>query len=82
MRGLFFLGLLAVGGLFVAGAIHIQKGPNNDIEITVDKQRAEQAAERALEEGREVLQQAEQQIPQGGPTAQQPDRYNNYNYNR
>ncbi len=76
MRGLFFLGLLAVGGLFVAGAIHIQKGPDNNIEITVDKQKAEHAAEKALEEGREVLEQAEQQVQKDQPTAQQPGVFN------
>jgi hypothetical protein len=72
MKGLFWLGLLAVGGLFVAGAIHITKGPDNNLEITIDKQKAEQTAEKALEEGREVLQQVEQDVQKEQPTAQQP----------
>lgn len=76
MKNLIWLGVLAVGGLFVAGAIHITRGPGDNIEITVDKQRAEQAAERALEEGREVLEQAEQQVQRDQPTAQQPGGWN------
>ncbi len=77
MRTLFFLGVLAVGALFVAGAIHIQRGPDNNIEISVDKRKAEDTAERAMEEGREVLQEAEQSVQQ---SAQQPQReYNGYN---
>jgi hypothetical protein len=68
MKNLLLLAVLAVGALFVAGAIHIQKG-TNDIEITVDKQKAEQVAEKALEEGRTVLQEVEQSVQQ---SAQQP----------
>ncbi len=60
MRMIIVLAILAVGILFVAGAIHIQQGSNNTVEITVDKQRAEQTAETLLQEGEQVIGQAEQ----------------------
>lgn len=76
MRNLIWLGLLAVGALFVAGAIKIQQGANNQIEITVDKQKAEQTAEHALEEGREVLHEAEQAVEKNQAAAPQQGEYN------
>jgi Tfp pilus assembly protein PilX len=72
----FVLAILVVGVLFVAGAIHIQQGSNNTVEITVDKQRAEQTAETLLQEGEQALGQAEQaarnnqQFPQQFPQQQ------------
>ncbi len=68
MRMFAMLAILVVAVLFVAGAIHIQQGSNNTVEITVDKQRAEQTAETLVQEGEQALGQAERaaQATQGG----------------
>jgi Tfp pilus assembly protein PilX len=60
MRMFIMLAILVVAVLFVAGAIHIQQGANNTLEISVDKQKAEQTAETLVREGEQVLGQAEQ----------------------
>jgi hypothetical protein len=70
MKGIFFFGALAIGALIVAGAIQIQKGPDNQIQITVDEQKTEQVAEKYLHEGEQVLgtvEQAQQNFNQQNP---------------
>ncbi len=61
MRTLFFLAALAVVGLVITGAIKLQKS-DNTISIEIDRQRTEQEAERVVDEGRQVLQEAESAI--------------------
>ena len=56
MRTLILLGLV-VGGLFVAGAIHISR-TNGTIEVTIDEQKVEDVAGRVAAEGRQILRQA------------------------
>lgn len=56
MRTLILLGLV-VGGLVVAGAIHITQSGDH-IEISVDKQKVEKVAGEALREGETLLRNA------------------------
>ena len=63
MRTLIFLGILAVIGLVVTGAIKMQKTPdNNTISIQIDKQRVSEDAQKVVDEGKTVLQEAENAI--------------------
>ncbi len=48
-------------GLVITGAIKLQKS-DNTISIEIDRQRTEQEAERVVDEGRQVLQEAESAI--------------------
>ena len=65
MRLIIFLGVLAVIGLVVTGAIKLQKAPDaNTISIQIDKQAVCADAERVVEEGRHVLQEAEAAVQQ------------------
>jgi hypothetical protein len=59
MRTLILLGLI-VGGLVVAGAIHITQS-GNSVEISVDKQKVEAVASRVLSEGEAALRNAASQ---------------------
>jgi hypothetical protein len=60
MRTLVFLGILAIIGLVVTGAIKMQKSPNdNTISIQIDKQRVSEDAQRVVDDGKELLQEAE-----------------------
>jgi hypothetical protein len=59
MKTLVFLAALAVVGLVVTGAIKLQKSSDNTVTIQIDENRVTDDAHRAVEEGREVLQQAE-----------------------
>jgi hypothetical protein len=59
MRTLILLGLV-VGGLVVAGAIHITQS-GNSVEISVDKQKVEAVASRVLSEGEAALRNAASQ---------------------
>ena len=77
MRMFIMLAILVVGVLFVAGAIHIQQG-NNTVEITVDKQRAEQTAETLLQEGEQAFNQAEQASRAGNGQFPQQPQSNSY----
>jgi hypothetical protein len=57
MRTLFLLGLV-VGGLVVAGAVHISQS-GDQVEISVDKQKVEQVASEVLREGQTILKNAQ-----------------------
>ena len=67
MRTLILLGLV-VGGLVVAGAIHITQS-NGNIEISVDKAKVEAVTGQVLREGETIIRNAQNAAPQGG---QQP----------
>jgi hypothetical protein len=56
MRTLLLLGMV-VGGLVVAGAIHITQS-NGNIEISVDKQKVEAVTGQVIREGEAVLKNA------------------------
>mgnify|MGYP007062761368 CR=1 FL=1 len=59
MRTLILLGLV-VGGLVVAGAIHISQS-NGTIEVSIDKQRVQNVAGAVAREGEQFLQNAANQ---------------------
>lgn len=63
MRTLLLLGLV-VGGLVVAGAIHISQSDGN-IEISVDKQKVEAVTGQVIREGEEILKNAQNAGGQG-----------------
>jgi hypothetical protein len=65
MRTLMLLGLI-VGGLVVAGAIHITQS-NGTIEISVDKSKVEAVTGQVMREGETILRNA-QNVP-GAPPA-------------
>lgn len=71
MKTLIFLAALAVVGLVVTGAIHLQKTNDNTISIQVDKGRVEQDADRLVHEGESLLHQAEADLSNA---AQAPSR--------
>ena len=56
MRTLIILGVI-VGGLVVAGAIHISQS-NGTIEVSIDKQKVEEVAGRVASEGEEIIRRA------------------------
>lgn len=64
MRTLLLLGLV-VGGLVVAGAIHISQS-NGNIEISVDKQKVEAVTGQVIREGEAILKNAQNAAPQAG----------------
>ena len=59
MRTLILLGLV-VGGLVVAGAIHISQS-NGTIQVSIDEQKLEAVAGVVAREGEEIIQQAAKQ---------------------
>jgi hypothetical protein len=65
MRTLFFLGALAVVGLVVTGAIKMQKSNNGKVTIEIDKERVADDADRLLDEGRELLREADAALHDG-----------------
>ena len=67
MRTLLLLGLV-VGGLVVAGAIHITQN-GDQIEISVDRDKVKAVAAEAVREGEQVLRNAS--VPQSGAAATQ-----------
>lgn len=67
MRTLLLLGLV-VGGLVVAGAIHITQN-GDQIEISVDRDKVKAVAAEAVREGEQALRNAS--VPQSGATATQ-----------
>jgi hypothetical protein len=64
MRVLFFLSALAVVGLVITGAIKFQKS-DQTISIQIDRERTHDEAERVVEEGRTILQEAEASLNSG-----------------
>ena len=68
MKLVFFLAALAIVGLVVTGAIKLQKSSDtNTISIQIDKQRVHEDADRVVEEGKHVLEEAEAAI--GSPAS-------------
>ena len=67
MKTLIFLGALAIIGLVVTGAIHLQKNNDNTFDIQVDKGRVEQDAERVISEGQDLLHRAESDLQSAAP---------------
>ena len=61
MRTLLLLGFI-VGGLVVAGAIHVSRSGDH-IEITVDEQKVEAVADDLLHEGQAALRSAQSHEP-------------------
>ena len=59
MRTLILLGLV-VGGLVVAGAIHITQS-NGTIQVSIDEQKVKNVAGAVAREGEQILRQAAQQ---------------------
>jgi len=59
MRILFVLGVLAVIGLIVTGAITLQRKDDNTITIQIDKDRVKEDARSVIKKGKEVIQDAE-----------------------
>ena len=64
MRVLFFLGVLAIGGLIVTGAIHLQK-KGDTISIEIDKTKVKDEAQMVIDKGEDLLQDAEARLQQG-----------------
>ena len=58
MRILVFLGVLAIIGLIVTGAITLQRSNDNTITIQIDKSRVKQDAATVVGKGKEVIQDA------------------------
>jgi hypothetical protein len=56
MRLLLILGVIAVIGLVVTGAITLQRSDDNKITIQIDKGKVKEEAETVMEKGKEVLQ--------------------------
>ncbi len=58
MRILFFLGMLAIVGLVVTGAIKMQSSPDHTISIQIDKEKVKEDAQIVVRKGREVIEEA------------------------
>ena len=58
IRALFFLGILAVIGLIVTGAIQLQRS-DDTITIEINRQRVAEDAKKVVKTGRAVLRKAE-----------------------
>lgn len=58
MRLLIFLGVLAVVGLIITGAITLQRSDDNTITIKIDKTRVKQEARTVVEKGKDVFEDA------------------------
>ena len=67
MRTLMLLGLI-VGGLVVAGAIHITQS-NGNIEISVDKSKVEAVTGQVIREGQTIIRNAQNQPATAAPQA-------------
>jgi hypothetical protein len=68
MKALIFLAALAVVGLVVTGAIHLQKTSDNTLDIQVDKARVEADAERVVDEGKALFHNAEADLQSNSQT--------------
>jgi hypothetical protein len=56
MRLLLILGVAAVIGLIVTGAITLQRSEDNKITIQIDKAKVREEASEVIEKGKEVIQ--------------------------
>ncbi len=56
MRLLLFLGVAAVIGLIVTGAITLQRTDDNKITIQIDRTKVREEASEVIEKGKEVIQ--------------------------
>ncbi len=72
MRILIFLGVLAIIGLIVTGAITLQRSNDNTITIQIDKGRVKQDAATVLEKGKEVIQDARSALRDSARERQSP----------
>ncbi len=70
MRLLIFLGVLAVIGLVVTGAIKLQRTDDNTITIQIDKTRVKQEARTVVDKGEAVLEGASSAVREA---ARQPE---------
>lgn len=55
MRVLLFLGVIAIVGLIITGAITLQRSDDNKITIQIDRTKVKQEAAEVIEKGREVF---------------------------
>ena len=67
MRTLMLLGLI-VGGLVVAGAIHITQS-NGTIDVSIDKSKVEAVTGQVIREGQTILRNAQNQSATVAPQA-------------
>ncbi len=58
-KGLVFLGALAIVGLIITGAIKLQRGPDNTVQVQVDRAKVREDALHVIEGSKEVLEEAE-----------------------
>lgn len=66
MRILFFLGVLAIVGLVVTGAIKLQSSADNTISIQIDKDRVKEDAKIVVRKGKEVIREASEALRDSG----------------
>lgn len=66
MRILFFLGVLAIVGLVVTGAIKLQSSADNTISIQIDKDRVKEDATIVVRKGKEVIREASEALRDSG----------------
>jgi Tfp pilus assembly protein PilX len=62
MKALVFLAALALVGLVVTGAIHLQKSSDNSFTIEVDKNIAKQDADEVIQKGEQFFHEAESNL--------------------
>jgi hypothetical protein len=66
MRIFLFLGVLAVVGLVVTGAIKLTSAPDNTISIQIDKTRVKEDAQIVVRKGKEVIREASEALRDSG----------------
>ncbi len=71
MRILFFLGVLAIVGLVVTGAIKLQSSSDNTISIQIDKDRVKEDARIVVRKGKEVIREASEALRDSGDKEKQ-----------
>lgn len=64
LRAVFFLGALAIIGLIITGAIHLQR-TDDSITIEINKHRVAEDAKTVVDKSRTVLRQAEASLDDG-----------------
>ena len=55
MRLLLFLGILAVVGLIITGAITLQRTDDNKITIQIDRTKVREEAKEVIDKGKDVI---------------------------